>query len=599
MSGRVPPRVACAALAVALLGALALPAAAARDDLDLISRAAGPTGAGADGDSFLPSLSGDGRFVAFTSAGDNLVPEDDKAVRDVFLRDTLTGAVTLISRATGPAGAPTTGDSNDGSVSRDGRFVAFSTAGALTAEDTNNDEDIYLRNTVTGTTALVSRANTVGVVPGPVGDHGSFLPAISADGRRVAFPSVATNLADDGTATEDIFVRDTATGSTDLVSRATGPAGAPGDAGSFGPAVITADGRYVAFESVAKNLSPDDNKGVDDIFVRDVLASTTTLVSRATGAVGAAGDGLSGDASISADGRYVAFDSEADNLSTEDDKAAVDVFVRDMVNNTTTLVSRATGAAGAPGNADSNFPFISPDGRYVAFQSDANNLSTEDNDAAGNVSVRDLQSGTTTLVSRAAGAAGAGGDGTSFSGPISADDRYVAFSSDADNLSTDDANAFENVFRRDLSAAPAIAATPSGGAPPIRPHPPTALCAGVRATIVGTNARNVIRGTPKRDVIAALGGNDLVRGLGGGDLICLGAGNDRGIGGAGADHILGQAGTDREEGGPGADLLEGGAGRDLLLGGAGIDRLIGLAGRDRAVGGPGRDVCRVELRSAC
>ena len=236
-------------------------------------------------------------------------------------------------------------------------------------------------------------------------------------------------------------MRDTATGITDLISRASGALGASGDDGSFGPTGIRADGRYVVFESLAKNLSPDDNKAVDDVFVRDLfgtLGPTTALVSRATGPAGAGGDGLSGDASMSADGRYIAFDSEADNLSTEDDKAVVNVFVRDTVNNTTTLVSRATGAAGAPGNADSNFPFISPDGRYVAFQSDADNLSAEDNDAAGNVYVRDLQLGTTTLVSRAAGAAGAGGDGTSFSGPISADDRYVTFSSLADNLSGDD-----------------------------------------------------------------------------------------------------------------------------------------------------------------
>ncbi len=596
MSGRVPPRVAWAALALALLGALALPATAARDDLDLISRAAGPTGAGADGDSFLPSLSGDGRFVAFSSEGDNLVPEDDKAVRDVFLRDTLTGSVTLVSRADGPAGAPTTGDSNDGSVSRDGRFVAFSTVGALAVEDTNGDEDIYLRDTVAGTTALVSREFGAG----PVGNLASFFPSISADGRRVVFASLATNFAgDDGDATVDVFVRDTVTGNTDLVSRAGTPLGPAGDADSFAPAGITADGRYVSFESEADNLSTEDDKAVRDIFVRDTLDDTTTLVSRATGVTGVVGDGLSRDASLSADGRYVAFESAADNLSTEDDKAVSDIFVRDLIAGTTTLVSRATGAAGAPGNGLSEIPFLSPDGRYVVFESDADNLSTEDNDAARNVFVRDLQLGTTTLVSRGAGPDGPAGDGSSEGGPMSADNRYVAFSSAADNLSGDDVNAVENVFRRDLSALPAAAAGPV----PIRgggsTSGATARCAGVRATIVGTAKRNRIRGTAKRDVIAALGGNDLVRGLGGNDLICLGAGNDRGIGGAGADRILGQVGADRVEGGIGRDLLEGGAGRDLLLGGAGLDRLLGLAGRDRAVGGAGSDVCRVESRSTC
>ena len=458
-----------------LVGALALPAAAARDDLDLISRAAGPTGAGADGDSFLPSISADGRFVAFSSEGDNVVPEDDKAVRDVFLRDTLTGAVTLLSRATGAAGAPTTGDSNDASVSRDGRFVAFSTTGALTAEDTNGAEDIYRRDTVTGATTLVSRGNTVGGVPGPVGDKGSFFPSISADGRRVVFPSEATNLGDDANATSDIFLRDTATGITDLISRERRPRRVRGRR------LLRPHGHQrrrplrglrVAGQEPRARRQQGRGRRLRARPVRDARTDDGSGEPRDR-AGRRRGDGLSGDASMSADGRYIAFDSEADNLSTEDDKAAVNVFVRDTVNHTTTLVSRATGAAGAPGNADSNFPFISPDGRYVAFQSDADNLSTEDNDAAGNVYVRDLQLGTTTLVSRAAGAAGAGGDGTSFSGPISADDRYVTFSSLADNLSADDSNAVANVFRRDLSAAPATAAAPGRARAANRPARPT------------------------------------------------------------------------------------------------------------------------------
>jgi Tol biopolymer transport system component len=464
------------------------------------------------------------------------------------------------------------------------------------AADTNLAEDIYLRDTALGSTTLVSRGFGVE----PVGDLSSVFPSISADGRRVAFQSSATNLAgDDGDTTTDIFVRDTVTGSTVLVSRAGTALGAAGDADSYAPARIAADGRYVSFESEADNLSTEDDKAVRDIFVRDMLDRTTTLVSRATGLNGAAGDGLSRDASLSADGRFVAFNSAADSLSTEDDKAVADIFVRDLVTQTTTLASRATGPAGAPANGISEFPFLSPDGRYVVFESDADNLSTEDNDAARNVFMRDLQLGTTTLVSRGAGPAGPPGDGSSFSGPMSADSRYVAFNSDADNLSSEDVNAFANVFRRDVSPLPAAPAGPGvirGGG---TTTPATARCAGVRATIVGTSRRNVIRGTAKRDVIAALGGNDLVRGLGGSDLICLGAGNDRGIGGAGADRILGQTGADRVEGGAGRDLLEGGAGPDLLLGGAGLDRLLGLAGRDRAVGGAGSDVCRVEARSTC
>jgi uncharacterized delta-60 repeat protein len=137
------------------------------------------------------------------------------------------------------------------------------------------------------------------------------------------------------------------------------------------------------------------------------------------------------------------------------------------------------------------------------------------------------------------------------------------------------------------------AAGPGGGAG--RPGGPggaaglTAVCAGKRATIVGTPGRNRLRGTPRADVIAGLGGNDVIAGLGGNDVVCGGAGNDQVDGGAGADRLIGGAGTDRLAGGAGADRMEGGAGADKLLGGAGKDRLLGGAGADKLVGGAGVD----------
>ncbi len=272
------------------------------------------------------------------------------------------------------------------------------------------------------------------------------------------------------------------------------------------------------------------------------------------------------------------------------------MFVRDLQANTTTLASRAAGAAGAAGDDVSAQPAISADGRFVAFSSAADNLSTEDDDAVSDVFVRDLQASTTTLVSRASGPGGAAGDDRSQTAAISATGRHVAFESLADNLSAEDDNSLVNVFRRDVLGAPPAPPPP----PVVAPRAAAAVrCAGQVATIVGTGRRDVLRGTARRDVIAALGGNDVVRGLGGADLICMGAGADRGVGGAGADRILGQLGADRLEGGPGRDRLEGGPGRDLLLGGAGIDRLLGLAGRDTARGGPGADVCRVEARVGC
>ncbi len=567
-----------AALAALLAGALALPALAAKDDLDLVSRATG--GAAGDADSLTPVISADGRHVTFYGGADNLSGDDDSAFSNVFVRDMVSGTTTLVSRATGAAGAGGTANSSDPVISGDGRLVAFdSAADNLDPDAADDPRNVFVRDVVSGTTTLVSRASTS--AGGAPGDDSSSSAAIADGGRDVAFFSRAANLvAGDANGVGDVFVRDLVSGTTTLVSRASTATGAPGDASSFVPS-ISADGRQVAFVSAADNLVLEDDKAVSDVFVRDLLANTTTLVSRASGPAGAPGDRDSdSNLAISADGRHVAFRSSADNLSAEDAVAVSDVFVRDLLAGTTTLVSRATGAAGAGGDGDSSVPSISADGRYVAFASDADNLSAGDRKDVTNLFVRDLVAATTTLVTRAAGPAGAGADGTSFFPSISADGSFVAFQSAAGNLSAEDVDPVVDVFRREVLGTPrAAAAAPTPGPPP--PADRRARCAGRQATIVGTARRDVIRGTRRRDVIAALAGNDLVRGLGGNDLICLGAGADRALGGPGADRILG------------------GPGRDVLLGGPGRDRLLGQAGRDRALGGAGRDICPAEVRAGC
>jgi Tol biopolymer transport system component len=581
------------ALAALALGALALPGAAARDDLDLVSRNA--AGVAADDSSSFPSISGDGNVVLFSSGANNLSAEDDDAVFNVFVRDLASGRTTLVNRATGLDGAVAdAGGVWIPRVSGDGTRVAFDSAAANLATDDNNlYADIFVRDIAAGTTTFVSRASGLA---GAAPTGGSFRPAISADGNRVAFSSSAVELSDEDAGTlEDVFLRDLTTNITTLVSRESGFAGTGGTSVSYEPA-LSADGRYVAFISDADNLSTADDNLYSNIFVRDTALGTTILANRAGGAAGPAANSFSGSPAISADGRLVAFGSSATNLSPDDTDTRFDVYVRDTVTDTTLLVSSR---GEAPTSDNAGGPAISADGRYVAFQSGPPMVS-KGVQPLTSVYVRDLQAGTTTLVSRAPGPAGAVADGPAGAAAISADGRYVAFHSDADNLSADDVDTFRGIFRRDVLGA---AASSSAGGPAGPGQGTTAAttgrCAGKAATIVGTAKRDVIRGTAKRDVIAALGGNDLVRGLGGNDLICLGAGNDRGIGGAGADRILGQAGTDRLVGGLGRDLLEGGLGRDLLLGGAGLDRLLGLAGRDRAVGGAGNDVCKVETRVGC
>jgi Tol biopolymer transport system component len=216
----------------------------------------------------------------------------------------------------------------------------------------------------------------------------------------------------------------------------TGSAGL-GNEVSFFPS-ISADGKYVAFESFASNLVAGDINGADDIFVRDLESGTTVLVSTGSGGQG---NSYSSDPSISADGRYVAFDSLADNLVAGDTNGNQDVFVRDLVSGTTVLFS--TGSTGQ-GDSHSFAPSISADGRYVAFTSYATNLVAGDTNSDSGTFVRDLVSGTTVLV-------GTGIPGqvyNPFSYPsISADGSFVSFTSLATNLVAGDTNGFADIFR--------------------------------------------------------------------------------------------------------------------------------------------------------
>jgi Tol biopolymer transport system component len=211
---------------------------------------------------------------------------------------------------------------------------------------------------------------------------------------------------------------------------------------------ISADGRYVAFTSYAGNLVNSDTNGLSDVFVRDRVAGTTTRVSVSSG--GTQGNGQSNSPVISADGRFVAFTSDASNLVTGDTNEKSDIFVRDRATYQTTRVSVSSGVSGAQGNAQSNSPVISADGRYVAFTSDAGNLVAGDTNGKSDVFVRDRKTSQTTRFSVNSG--GAQRNHWSQADAISADGRYVVFTSETDDSNLTFGNA-TSVFVRDRVTA--------------------------------------------------------------------------------------------------------------------------------------------------
>lgn len=254
-------------------------------------------------------------------------------------------------------------------------------------------------------------------------------PASSGSGRIVAFVSSAGNLG--GRAgVENVYLREISKGRTILVSRASGRGGAKGNGNSFAPAIST-NGKKIVFASAATNLVPGAGRVVN-IYLRDLTNNRTTLISRASGAGGAPADADSAEPAISSTGNAVAFASAADNLGIAVG-GATQVFERSLRSNTTFLVSRAPGADGAQANADSGDPSLDGDGGKVAFDTRATNLG-DGAKPVQNVYLRDMGSGATTLISRSGGRKGAPGDRDSSLPDLPRDGRFVCFQSMATNL---------------------------------------------------------------------------------------------------------------------------------------------------------------------
>jgi RHS repeat-associated protein len=381
------------------------------------------TGGLGDDGSDAPSVSADGRYVAFESWATNLVPGDTNDRGDIFVRDRGTGVTTRVSVTS--SGGQSSWASYQPSISADGRFVAFeSYSPTLVPGDANGTNDVFVHDRASGTTSLVSLAGG-----GAQGNGWSQEPAISGNGRYVAFRSGATNLVGGDTNNQDdVFVRDLHTGTTTRAS--IGNVGQEANYGSWEPA-ISENGRYVAFVSWSMNLINSETNFNRTIYLRDTAAGTTSRVSVAAG--GGLPDGHSDRPVITPDGRWVGYSTRATNLVSSDTSINEDVVLYDRQTGTNHLASVNGAGNGSFGTRFS----MSADARYVAFVQ------------YPDVVVRDRTLGLTRTVSQDSW----GLDANSGSGEpaMSADGRWVMFSSSASNLVHGDTNLVGDVFAYDTT----------------------------------------------------------------------------------------------------------------------------------------------------
>ncbi|WP_445501841.1 hypothetical protein [Microvirga sp. G4-2] len=448
------------------------------------------------------------------------------------------GGSNLIRLISAGDGTQSNGDSFDAQFSADGRYVVFrSDASNLVAGDTNGSYDIFRKDLVTGAVERVSVA-----ADGTQASSASYTPSVSADGRYVVFWSSANHLvAGDANNAPDIFRKDLVTGAVERVSIAAD--GTTQGNGVSSNAHVSADGRYVVFESSASNLVADDTNGRTDIFRKDLVTGELVRVSMAADGT-TQGDASSFSAHISADGRYVVFESSASNLVADDTNNAPDVFRKDLITGAVERLSMATDGI-TQGNSFSSDPHLSADGRYVIFSSDSSNLVPGDGNREVDIFLVDtappnrqaIVEGRYVEAALSVGAAWqvsvAWGDGTTSSvvpvnGRASFSHAYDTTGVKAASITVKQgAQSWIVPYRIDLAA--------------------------------GTMARN----TALADILSGGAGRDALTGDPFANKIYGLSDNDKLLGGTGNDTLYGGAGS---------DTLEGGTGRDVLVGGTGTDR---------------------------
>jgi hypothetical protein len=420
--------------------------------VSLISvNSAGVAGNGASDEA---SVSSDGTFVAFSSYSTNLGGTAQSGIENIYLRDTATNTTTLVSA--GLNGAASNGNSNSPKVSANGQFVVFASAATNLASNDMNKEssNVYLYNSANGGTITCLTGNANGF---------SGEPVISADGNMVAFSSYAQNLtANANNGHDNVYELNLTNNHYTLVSTAAGTTTASNGT-SFDPS-ISGGGAFVTFRSTATNLEntvPVANSGGYNVYISNVGANTISLVS-VNSAGAASGDENSISAQTSDNGQFVVFRSSANNLVANDNNNNDDVFLRNTTTNTTTLLSVDYQHTGA-GHGLSEFPSISDDGVYAAFSSTAPDLVVNDSSTTEQVYVTDLATGTTYLISVDA-ATGAPANGASNHTFESSDGNFVTFTSSATDLTSIASNSVAQVY---------IATAPQSGGGTTNPGSPT------------------------------------------------------------------------------------------------------------------------------
>jgi len=379
--------------------------------------------------SYYGSTNGNGRYVVFESEANNLVSGDTNSARDIFVRDTIGG--TTVRASVSSSGAQSNADSGFARISNDGRYVVFaSMASNLVSGDTNNTYDVFVRDLTAGTTARVSTTSS-----GGQSNQASSWPDVSADGRYVVFESPATNL--DGSISGSItgyqvYVKDTQTGAIKMLSRDSSNGAGNGD--SRQPQ-ISCDGGTVAFYSEASNLVSGDTNGVSDIFVDSLGWNADTLTNATIN-----GNAYSNAVSISCDGNAVALQSAASNLVSGDTNSAQDIFEYNRLTQSFERVSVDSSSTQAVGN--SSFPAISGDGRFVTFQN-SSQMQANDTNNSSDTYIRDIKNGTTQLVSINVSSYGSGNTDMS---DISDDGSFVVYASPMSTLVSGDTNGYQDIF---------------------------------------------------------------------------------------------------------------------------------------------------------